>query len=62
MMTDEGTVGLMFAPGDINGLVSVLLRSVSLDLADEREKTLKQFRSKLSPDAIAQNVIHVINA
>jgi glycosyltransferase involved in cell wall biosynthesis len=62
MMTDQGSVGILFAAGDSNSLLAALEKSLSLPLLAEREKVLKQFTQKLSFDAIAAKIMGVIQA
>jgi len=60
MMTRRGEVGLLFAPGDADDLARILLRSTRMDILAEREKTLRQFRSELSFEAISKKMLDAI--
>jgi glycosyltransferase involved in cell wall biosynthesis len=60
-MTGNGKCGLLFPPGDKERLLKTLVESVRLDLACEKQKTLNQFRSTLSFDAIAERLIKILS-
>lgn len=61
MITDGGTIGQLFPPGDDKKLLSALQQTQLIDITTEREKALTYFRSKLSFEAIAQQ-FHDIGA
>lgn len=61
MITDDGNIGLLFPPGNDIQLLEALHQTQSLDVAIEREKALAYFKSRLSFEAIAQQ-IHQIAA
>lgn len=61
MMTENGNNGLLFPAGDVEGLFQALVRSVSLDLTSEKEKTIRQFNEKLSFKAIAEIMQRVVS-
>lgn len=60
MMTGYGRCGRLFPPGDVEALAGVLMETLTMDREKERNKTLEQFRSKLSFDAIAKDIQEVI--
>lgn len=53
-MTGYGRCGFLFEAGDEDALYSLLLKSTEMDIDLEKEKTLKQFREKLSFEANAK--------
>ena len=53
MMTGRGHCGLLYPAGDRDALSSALLTASAMHIAEEREKVLRQFRSRLSFEAIA---------
>lgn len=55
-MTGQGKCGLLYEPGNENGLLSVLLQTRQLDKKIEREKVLRQFNEELSFEAIAAKI------
>jgi glycosyltransferase involved in cell wall biosynthesis len=60
MMTANGKCGLLFPPGDVAALVTVLIQTLSMNREEERRKTLEQFHSRLSFEAIARHMEAVI--
>jgi glycosyltransferase involved in cell wall biosynthesis len=62
MMTADWKIGLMFSPGDVEGLVRALRNSVTLNISEEQRKTLEQFKKNLSADAISRKIMDVINS
>jgi len=61
MITDDGNIGLLFQPGNDIQLLEALHQTQSLDAATEQKKALAYFKSRLSFEAIAQQ-IHQIAA
>jgi glycosyltransferase involved in cell wall biosynthesis len=59
-MTGYGQCGRLYPPGDVEALLAVLLQTPAMDLQEERRKTLEQFRSQLSFEAIAKHIQEVI--
>jgi len=59
-MTGYGKCGWLYPPGDIEALLAVLMQTLTMDQQQERRKTLEQFRSQLSFEAIAQHIQEVI--
>ena len=55
-MTGHGSCGILFPAGDEAALLAAFNRVTSLDKTVEREKTLLQFRSSLSFEAIAGGI------
>ena len=60
MMTNNGNVGVLFESGDEQGLVNALQHVLHLNQEVEKQRVLEQFRSKLSFDAIAEEMLEVI--
>ncbi len=58
-MTGRGNCGLLFEAGNVDGLVNALQKSLEMDVELEREKTLSQYSTNLSAEAIAEKMIHV---
>jgi glycosyltransferase involved in cell wall biosynthesis len=58
-MTDNGSCGILFPAGDEAALIDAFQRITSLDKTIEREKTLLQFRSSLSFEAIAGGIYRI---
>lgn len=59
MMSGNGNCGIMFSPGDTEGLLQALLKSEKLVLSVERELVLDQYRGYLSAEAISEKMITV---
>ncbi len=55
-MTGDASCGILFPAGDPGSLLAAFQRITSLDKAVEREKVLRQFRSSLSFEAIANDI------
>jgi len=55
-ITNEGQCGLLYEPGNEKELLSALLRSMELNVEEERRKVLRQFHSYLSFEAIANTI------
>lgn len=60
MMTRSGEVGVLYEPGDEEGLVSAMERGLLLNKTEEVEKVLKRFNEALSCDAIARRTMQII--
>jgi len=60
MMTHDGSMGLLFEPGDVSGLYNALKKSRTLNLTEERKKVLIQFKENLSCEAISKQMAEVI--
>lgn len=60
MMTRNGSLGLLFEPGDVPGLYNALKKSRTLNLIEERKKVLTQFKENLSFEAISKKMVQVI--
>ncbi|MGZ3872066.1 MAG: glycosyltransferase family 4 protein [Mucilaginibacter sp.] len=58
-ITDNGRCGLLYEPGDENGLLAALTQTRSLNVQEKQLHALNQFRDRLSFPAIA-NKIHQI--
>ena len=61
MMTDNGRIGLLYEPGDEDGLLSALERSLELNCIGVKYLVLQQFKEKLSFDAHARSIMEIIN-
>lgn len=59
-MTGNGQCGLLYPPGDVGALLVALLRTLRMNLEEERRKTLEQFHSQLSFKAIATHIQEII--
>jgi glycosyltransferase involved in cell wall biosynthesis len=59
-MTGYGHCGRLYPPGDAEALLAVLLQTLRMDREEERRKTLEQFRTQLSFEAIAAHIQGVI--
>ena len=53
MISDNGRCGLLYEAGNEQALISAFLKTTKMNLGEERNKTLEQFRKKLSFEAIA---------
>lgn len=60
MMTDNGSVGVLYEAGDEKGLTEALTYAASLDRKLHKEKVVEQFRNKLSFDAISEQMLNII--
>lgn len=58
-MTGDGSCGILYPAGDTESLLAALQQITSLDKDIEREKVLRQFRSSLSFEAIADDIYKV---
>jgi glycosyltransferase involved in cell wall biosynthesis len=61
MMSRQGTIGILFEPGNIESLFTAFKKTQEIDLATERQKALEQFKSTLSFDAISKKIMNVID-
>lgn len=59
-MTGSGKCGLLYEPGNEGELLKVLLQTAELNMQEERNKTLQQFKTELSFEAIARKIEQVI--
>lgn len=59
-LTGYGQCGRLYPPGNVEALLAVLLQTLTMDRGEERRKTLEQFRSQLSFEAIAAQIQEVI--
>ncbi len=55
-MTNNGTCAFLFTPGDKDQLVQKLSETVNTDLGSMQDKIVEQFKSKLSFEAIADDI------
>ena len=60
-MTGPGKCGFLYGPGDDAGLLKMLLQTGQLDMEEEKNKVLRQFKAELSFEAIAKKINAVIN-
>jgi glycosyltransferase involved in cell wall biosynthesis len=56
MISDDGNCGLLYEAGNVQALTSALIKTTKMNLAEERNKALEQFRKKLSFEAIAHAI------
>lgn len=59
-MTGDGQCGLLYPPGNVDALLAALIQTLSMDREEGRRKTLEQFHSQLSFEAIARHMEDVI--
>ncbi len=59
-MTGPGNCGLLYEPGNTASLLKILMQTLELDIEKERAKTLQQFKTELSFEAIAKKIAQVI--
>lgn len=59
-MTGPGKCGILYQPGSENELLKALLKTVAMNMEEEREKVLRQFNEALSFDAIAKKINMII--
>lgn len=60
MMTGHGKCGLLFSPGNVDALLAAFIQTLTMNREEERRKTLEQFQSRLSFEAIAKDMEEVI--
>jgi glycosyltransferase involved in cell wall biosynthesis len=56
MITDNGKCGLLYPPGDEDMLLSALIATEKMNMAEKRDLSLEHFGKKLSFKAIAANI------
>jgi glycosyltransferase involved in cell wall biosynthesis len=61
MMTENGSIGRLFKPGDEDGLVKALEETYNIDHSGESKKVISFFRKELSFEANAQKIRQVID-
>ena len=59
-MTANGECGLLYKAGNENALLSALNHTIQIDVREKRNKTLEQFKNKLSFEAIARKIQEVV--
>lgn len=59
-MTGPGNCGLLYEPGNAIALLKILLQTTALNMNNEQAKTLQQFKTELSFEAIAKKIEQVI--
>ncbi len=62
MMTSNGEIGLLYEPGDENGLLHCLNQSLFIDRKLVRQRVLQQFHEKLSFEANARQTVEIIES
>jgi glycosyltransferase involved in cell wall biosynthesis len=62
MMTSDGSIGLLFGVGHLDGLINTLQKSLQLDIAIEKQKVLKKFADSLSFTAIAHDMMKLFRS
>lgn len=61
-MTGPGKCGLLYQPGNADGLLSALIKTNEMNIELEKEKTLKQFNTEFSLEALSKKIETVINS
>jgi glycosyltransferase involved in cell wall biosynthesis len=61
-MTGRGKCGILYEPGNDEGLLAALLKTKSMDMVAEKIKVLQQFREELSFEAIGRKIERVISS
>lgn len=61
-MTGAGKCGFLYKPGDTVSLLQALAKTSTLNLEDERNKTIQQFKNELSFEAVAGKIEQVIKS
>lgn len=61
-MTDSGRYGLLFEIGNEGDLLAALLKTIEMNIDDEKTKVLEQFKKELSFEAIAEKINRVITS
>jgi len=59
-MTGPGKCGILYQPGNESELLNALLKTMTMNLGQERENVLRQFAEELSFDAIANKINKLI--
>ncbi|MFM6924523.1 MAG: glycosyltransferase family 4 protein [Ferruginibacter sp.] len=59
-MTGPGNCGLLYEAGNVSALVQALKQAPMLDMKKERARTLQQFKTELSFEAITEKIEQVI--
>lgn len=59
MMTDNGICGLLYTPGDVDGLTSQLMCTTHVDMAEKGAIAVRYYKANLSFEAIAARIEHV---
>lgn len=61
-MTGPGKCGLLYEPGNAGHLLSALIKTNEMNIDNEKEKTLTQFRTELSFEALSKKIETAINS
>jgi len=61
-MTGPDKCGMLYQPGNVDELLSVLIKISEMNIGSESEKTLKQFNNELSFKAITEKVKDIISS
>ena len=61
-MTGPDKCGMLYQPGNVDELLSVLIKISEMNIGSESEKTLKQFNNELSFTAITEKVKDIISS
>jgi glycosyltransferase involved in cell wall biosynthesis len=61
MMTNEGSVGLLFDAGDVSKLRNCLDKSLTIQLEKERDEVVRHFNEHLSFQAIAGKIHSIVS-
>ena len=61
-MTGPGRCGMIYEPGNVDDLLLAMQRTISMNIEEEREKVLLQFRDEVSFEAIARKITRVMSS
>ena len=61
MMTDQGSCGILYQPGNKSELLAALKLTTAINLAEKRSLSIKQFNNNLSFEAIALRIEKIAN-
>jgi len=62
MITNNGECGLLYSVGNETALLTALLKTKNLNVAEKRDKSLSHFKEKLSFEAIAKQIDAIANS
>jgi hypothetical protein len=60
MITDNGSCGLLYEAGNEAALLSALIQTQQINIAEKQKASLEYFRSNLSFEAIAKRFEEVV--
>lgn len=59
-MTGKGNCGFLYEPGEVNDLLSILIKLKGINIPEESEKTITQFKKELSFRAIKEKINNIL--